>query len=53
VAVAAILAARLGMMPCQPRYGGMPRNSSGWNIIRIASSLVTYPIRAAISGIDR
>ena len=49
----AIRAARRGTMPCQPRYGGMPRNSSGRNIISIATILVKYPMTAATSGIDR
>jgi hypothetical protein len=52
-AMLAIRAARRGTMPCQPRYGGLPRNSIGRNIISIATTLVTYPITAARIGIDR
>jgi hypothetical protein len=39
-AMLAMRAARLGTMPCQPRNGLTPMNSTGWNIIRIATSLV-------------
>ena len=50
----AILAARRGMMPCQPRKGGlMPKNSIGLNIIQMATTLVTYPTTALTMGIDR
>lgn len=40
-AMPAIRAARRGTMPCQPRNGGLPTNSIGWNIIVIATTLVT------------
>ncbi|SMD00685.1 hypothetical protein SAMN05661093_03831 [Kibdelosporangium aridum] len=51
-AMAAIRAALRGTMPCQPKNGRIPRNSMGRNIIRMATTLVTYPINAAMSGME-
>ncbi len=39
-AMLAMRAARFGTMPCQPSTGLTPMNSTGWNIIRIATSFV-------------
>ena len=40
-AMLAIRAARRGTIPCQPKKGLRPTNSSGWNIILMATSFVT------------
>ena len=50
VAIEAMVRARDGTMPCHPRYGGIPTNSTGQKVILTASQLVPHPIRPATTG---